>query len=148
MLLTPTAFYIRDDAPQLSSRGGFSFDESSPYSSTVSWIFTADGRLRRTAQGATATVSNMEWWSAGVTGGIGSSYDVRCSVINWGEPAFTAEAAAIGTYIQMSVDRTWTLTSTTVGGKQISAHFQIVATGDTKVLAECDLGFAVENGVL
>ena len=137
---TPGVFLGSSAQPFLSDRTLFDADQSS---ATVSFKFFLDGTLKTSKGGAAdVTPSAQEWWAAGITAGIGNSYDIRCKSINSG-PAFTAEAAVVGTYIQISATRTWTLTKTS--NANIVATFQIVATGTTTpILAEADLTFTTE----
>lgn len=131
------------DAPAmalLSNRTAFDSDVAASPSATVTWQFLLAGGLQAVEGGVTRGIAN-EWWSK-IDATIGNSHDVRCSQILSG-PAFTAEAAAIGTYIQMSTTRAWVLTQTGRGNKSIVGVFQIVATGDTVVLAEGELTFTV-----
>ena len=137
-LMPPGTVISAADMVLLSNRTATDEDSSS---STVSWVFFLDGHLEKDQGGTTSTPSPQEWWSAGVTAGIGNSYDVRCKSINSG-PVFGAEAAAVGTYIIISATRTWTLTETAFPGDSIVATFQLVATGTTTpILAEADLTF-------
>jgi len=131
------------DLPLLSNRIATDFDAASSPSATVSWRFLLNGTLQRGQGGVNDIPSGQEWWSAGITANIGQSYDVRCSSIISG-PVFTAQAAAVGTYIQMSATRTWTLTQTVPPGDSIVARFQIVATGGSTVLATGRLTFTAQ----
>ena len=129
--------------PQLSDRTASDLDFGASPSASVTWQFLLNGQLQKIEGGSTTTFG-FEWWSAGSTANIGQSYDVRCKEILSG-PAFTTEAAAVGTYIQMSATRAWVLTKTTQPGDSTVATFQLVATGTTTpILAEADLTFTAE----
>lgn len=138
------AFLAAADHPQLSNRKARDF-VLTPGTSTASWKFNLNGTLEKD-EGGSATIFTTEWWSAGVTANIGQSYDVRCKEILSG-PAFSAQATAVGAYIQISAQRVWTLAETAPPGDSIVATFQLVATGDTTVLAQANLTFTavVEN---
>ena len=107
-------------------------------STSASVTFRSDGVLRITEDGVTRDIT--EQWHTDPSGGIGSSYDVRCSEIISGD-SFSAEAAAVETYIQMNADRTWTVTTTSQ--RITNATFQIVDTGGSAVLAEANFAFFV-----
>jgi len=145
-LLIPGTFLQGGSATDkvlLSNRTATDFDAASSPSATVSWRFLLNGTLQRGQGGVNDLPSGQEWWSAGSTVNIGLSYDVRCSAILSG-PTFTAEGAAVGTYVQMSATRTWTLTQTVPPGDSIVARFQIVATGGSVVLADARLTFTAQ----
>ena len=132
---------VSPDMVLLSNREAYDFDTGASPSASVSWQFTLAGLLQAVEGGSTSTVTG-EWWSAGSTSNIGNSYDVRCKEILSG-PVFTAQAAAVGTYIQISTTRVWTLTSTVP--RAITATFQIVANSTTTpILAEAVLTFTAE----
>ena len=136
---TPGAFLTPAAHVQLSNRTARDLDIDPSPSATVSWKFNLNGTLEKD-EGGDATVFTFEWWSAGSTVNKGLSYDVRCKEVLSG-PSFTAEGANIGTYVQISAQRVWTLAQTVPPGDSIVATFQLVATGDTAVLAEADLTF-------
>jgi len=139
-LMVSGAFLGIANLTLLSDRIAIDLD---PASATVSWKFYLDGHLAKIQGGSETTPSTQEWYSS-VTANIGNSYDVRCKEILSGPTAFTAQGAAIGTYVQISVTRTWTYTnSSQPPGDSIVATFQIVATGTTTpILAQADLTFS------
>lgn len=109
---------------------------------TVSISFHSDGRLRITEDGNNRDIAE-QWYKLWDSAGIGANYDVRCESITFesGGSGFTAQGAAVGTYVQMNANRTWTVTVAAFNSHIIDAVFQIAATGDTTVLAEATLSF-------
>ena len=71
--------------------------------------FTTDGIINGIGPGLGDRTQYFdgEWWSKEPEANIGSSYDVRCASIDAGS-AWDTQAAAVGTWIQMSADRIWT----------------------------------------
>jgi len=95
--------------------------------------FNTDGSLTISGD------SGRTWYSAAPSTGIGSSYDVRCSSVVSG--TWDTQAAAVGTWIQISSNRLWRMSRTVMegaGSDQISATFQIRPTGGPAILDECD----------
>lgn len=98
--------------------------------SSASITFTTDGRI--TITGGTELV----WNTGAPNSGIGSSYQVRCESLISG--SWNIQAAAVGTWITISSDRTWTITRTVMegaGSDYVSGIFQIRAVGGSSVLA-------------
>jgi len=101
-------------------------------------IFNTDGSIDEVGPALTDLVQRDPgtWWSDEPETAIGSSYDVRCQSLNVGTWSF--QAATVGTYIQMSVDRRWTtrvIAMEAPAQKLCNANFQISLTGLATALA-------------
>ena len=90
-----------------------------------------------------------EWWSEEPTVGIGADYDIRCEALTSG--TWSLEAAAVGTYVNMSAERVWRVDA--LGGgksppnsKQCVADFQIrLAVSPFTVLASFEVDSRAEK---
>lgn len=87
------------------------------------------GNLNRTQ------VQFAEWWSKEPEVSIGTLYDIRCASLVTG--TWTSQAASVGTYIQISAERRWSVRVTAMNApdnKQCRGFFEIRPTGGGSVL--------------
>lgn len=82
--------------------------------------------------------TDLNWWNNAPVTDVGDGYQVRCSALLSG--TFDTQEAAVGTWVTIDGDRTWTMTRTVMegsGSDAVSATFQIRPLNeDSTILAE------------
>jgi len=94
--------------------------------------FNSNGTITVTGQ------SGKRWFSKTIAG-IGSGYDVRCASISGG--AWDSTPAGTGTWIDMSTDRRWRITRTTMegsGADSVACVFELRTSGGGAAEQSCD----------
>src|SRR5690554_1310640 len=80
--------------------------------SAASVTFRSDGQATSSGNVASSHPISGEWWSQEPQTGIGAQYEIRCVSA---DGSFTGQAAPIGTWVDMSSNRLWSVTRGQVG---------------------------------
>lgn len=108
---------------------------TSPGSATASLTLGTDGTINN---GSNDSSGGPAYWYTPTTVGIGSNYWVRMT-LNSGD-AFTT--GTVGSYLQLSSSRAWTLQEAVIGTKTNSCTIQIATdSGGANVVASGTISF-------
>ena len=99
---------------------------------TATIVFNTDGTI--TVSGS----DNLKWNTGSPNASLGANYEVRCSELL--DQSWDINAASVGTWIDISSNRTWSIIRTVMEGSGqdvVTAIFQIRASGTTTILDSC-----------
>ena len=102
--------------------------------------FSADGIVYDVGPtlGDRTQFASGQWYSGEPSAGIGSSYEVRCASLVSSSGGWDVQAAAVGTWVDISVERVWRDTVVGMEAPAIDtchAVFEIRPAGGGSVLA-------------
>lgn len=114
------------------------------------YAFDPDGTLYEIGPGSfdRTLVTAGEWWTTRPVTDIGASYEVRCASVGAGQ-SWDTQAAAVGTWVDISVERAWRVRVTAMDAPLANACdgvFEIrLLGGDGTVLATATLSAFASN---
>jgi len=119
--------------------GAYATDFTSPYSMTATVTFFTNGTFQAAA---TSQATQTGYWYAPTTSGIGSSYWIKVTKLS-GE---TPTGSALGTWLQLSSDRAFTLSGSTSKLGQYSVKVATSAS-DSAIVGSGYFDLGNDNGV-
>lgn len=118
-----------------------SYSSTPPDNATVGVTFQPDGRILIDNEDSTQFEN---YWSEAPQAGIGAGYQVR-SLASGKVGVWDTEAAADDTWVTMSIDRTWSITSS--GVQSVSSTFEIRPIGGGSALDSETISASIDISV-